>query len=503
MAKKEQMIQFTSGMSRGLSTYSDNVQLVNYFNISTPTERSQAQLVDVAGSTTWQTLEPDSGIGCRNLWVASTGPSSNGYTATLYGVFGNTLYRIDKSGTKTKIGVISSKTSIVTFAENQDQTLTETFGFVCDGLTVYQWDLKAENSAVAESFKEIESLPDVIGDVRAVAKYISYNTYRLILTTDNSLQWYYTGLNNTTWSGFESSESNPDKTIRAVSFGGNIWVFSNYSYDIFSYTGANTDPYDVASGATGKIGCVNGDTIATHGDFMFWVGQGDTSNDSVFMATVTGGIKEITTPGMQNILRSWKYINYSKGFAFTDRGQTFYVLTSKQDDQTYVFCVETNTWHQRSSSIDGKLHYWDVTNVIGVYGKTYFGTNDSNEICEFNYTSIVDHNNNPITRYWQSPVYINGLDMFKIIELKIDVECGTSTTLGYSPTLFIQLSWDGGKTWGERMIRSLGTTGQYATQVALYGGGAGRNLVMRIGTSATIPVTLYQIKFVVEGAGRT
>lgn len=503
MAKKDFMIQFTQGMSQGLSTFSDDVQLINYFNISTPNERSKAQLIDVAGSTIKTTITPDSGTGCRGLWVASTGAPSTGYISTLYGVWGNTLYRINKYGSPIKLGTLNSKINVVTFAENQDQTATETRGFVCDGTTILQWDLKAEDADVASTYTEIASLPDVLGDERAIAKYISYNTYRLILTAENAIQWFFTKPNDVEWAGFESSESNPDKTVRAISFGGNIWVFSNYSYDIFSYTGSADDPYDVASGATGKIGCSNGDTLATHGDFMFWMGQGDTSNDAVYMATVGGAISEITTPGIKNIIRKWDYKNYTRGFAFSDRGHTFYVLTSKNDKYTLVYCVETKQWHRRSSSMNGMLNYWDCTNVVNAYGTLYFGTNDSNRLCEFNYDTIQDHNGYPITRYWQSPVIIENLDMFKILELKIDVECGTVKSIDGNPQIFLQISWDGGKTWGERMLRSLGRIGDYTRQVALYGGGAGRNLVMRIGTSADIPVTLYQCRLVCEGAGRT
>ena len=503
MAKKDFMIQFTQGMSQGLSTYSDDVQLINYFNISTPNERSKAQLIDAAGSSIKTEINPDNGTGCRGLWVASTGSPSVGYISTLYGVWGNTLYRINKSGEPIRIGTVNSKLNIVTFAENQDQTATETRGFVCDGTTVFQWDLKAEDNAVASTYTEIASLPEVLGDERAIAKYISYNTYRLILTAENAIQWFFTKPNDVEWAGFESSESNPDKTVRVISFGGNVWVFSNYSYDIFSYTGSADDPYDVASGATGKIGCSNGDTLATHGDLMFWMGQGDTSNDAVYMATVGGAIKEVTTPGIKNIIRKWDYKNYTRGFAFSDRGHTFYVLTSKNDKYSLVYCVETNQWHRRSSSMNGMLNYWDCINVVNAYGTLYFGTNDSNRLCEFNYESITDHNGYPITRYWQSPVIIEALDMFKILELKIDVECGTTKSVVGNPQLFLQLSWDGGKTWGERMLRDLGRAGDYTRQVAIYGCGAGRNLVMRIGTSANIPVTLYQIKMIIDTAGRS
>lgn len=503
MARKDVMVPFMRGMSQGLSSFSDDVQLVNYFNAATPGERSNAQLIDVAGSTKLMDIEPNHGIGCRGLWASSTGSPSSGYTATLYGVWGDTLFRISNNGVRTRIGAVNNRINVVTFAENQDQTKTMTRGYVCDGTTIYTWDIKAEDSDVAASYREIAALPNIVGDERAVAKYITYNTYRLILTCENAVQWYFTGPNDDEFIGFESSESNPDKTVRAISFGGNIWVFSSYSYDIFSYTGAFNDPYDVASGATGKIGCANGDTLAVFGDNMFWLGQGETSNDAIYMASVGGSIVEVSTPGIRNIVRKWQYKNYARGFAFSDRGLTFYALTSVNDKYTLLYCLETKQWHRRSTSMNGVLNYWDTVNVVNCYGKLYFGTMDSNRLCMFDYSIITDHNGFPITRYWQSPVYIEGLDFFSLIELKIDVECGTSALYADNSQLYVQMSWDGGKTWGERLLRSLGTVGDYTRQVVIYGCGAGRNLVLRIGTSASMPVTLYQVKMSINTAGRS
>lgn len=503
MARKDVMVPFIRGMSQGLSTFSDDVQLVNYFNVGTPGERSPAQLVDVAGSTKLHAIDASNGNGCRGLWASSTGAPSTGYMATLYGVWGDSLFRVSSNGTKTRIGTVNNRINVVTFAENQDQTKNMTRGYVCDGTTVYTWDIKAEDSDVAATYAEIAALPEIAGDERAIAKYITYNTYRLILTTDNSVQWYFTGPNDDEFIGFESSESNPDKTVRAISFGGNIWVFSSYSYDIFSYTGAVNDPYDVASGATGKIGCANGDTVAVFGDNMFWLGQGESSNDSVYMATVGGAITEVSTPGIRTIIRGWQYKQYARGFAFNDRGLTFYALTSVNDKHTILYCLETKQWHRRSTAMNGALNYWDVVNVVNCYGKIYFGTAKSNRLCVFDYSTITDHNGYPITRFWQSPIYIEGLDFFSLIELKIDTECGTNRSVTDNQQIYIQLSWDGGKTWGESILRSLGTVGDYARQVVINGCGAGRNLVMRIGTSATIPVSLYQIKMSINTAGRS
>ena len=504
MARKEMTVIFDKGLNQGLSTFSGDRQSVNCFPVLTPGERSPAQLVSIPGGSIVNTCTPAEGTGCRGLWVASTGPASEGYVATLYGVYGNTLFRIKRDGTFVKIGTLMSSAQLVSFAENQDQTKSQTMGFVCDGVTVYTWDLKAEDDAAPATYVEA-TLPYVNGSntERAMASYISYNAYRLILTCSNSIQWYFSDLNSSNFdsASFESSESNPDQTVRAINHGNNVWVFSKYSYDIFTPTFNSDDPYDVGSGASGKIGCSNGDTIATVGDYIFWMGQGETSENSVYMATVSGGIKEISDPGIKNIIQKWQYQSYAKATAFNDRGHTFYALTSVLDDQTIVYDVNTQQWHVRSSSEDGKLHYWDQIAVKNCYGKTWYALTDSNAICQNNYETIQDQNGRPITRYWQSPVYIDGGDYLKLLEVRVDVECGAYVGADSTHSLYIQPIWDGRQL--DRFLRPLGRAGQRNKQVSLCGGGCGRNLVLRVGTSSRAPVILYSIRMVVESSGRT
>jgi len=501
------MVQFKQGISRGISTFSDNVELVNLFVLPTPGARSETQLVSMPGGVVRATATPQGGDGARGIWIASTGPASGGFVSTAYVVIGNTLYRYKADDTLVFVGVVSSATGDVSFSENQDQTLTETRGFVCDGTTVYEWDLKAEDSNVAGTFLEVAQLPEVNGQpgVQAIASYITYNTFRLILTCANSVQWYFSGIAESNFPNdqFYSSESNPDKTVRVITHAGNLYVFSAYSYDIYAYTGTDVDPFNVPTGGTGKIGAASGDSVASHGDYLFWLGQGPTSENGVFMADAGGNIRRVSSPGVEEIIKDWKFKAASKGFAYTDRGNTFYVLTSIEDKYTLVYNVDSGLWHRCSSANDGKLSFWDVAGVVNVYGRNLYVTHRGNQICEFVPESGTDHNGWPVTRYWSGPVYIADLDLFKLMQLTIDVECGTTKSNITEPQVYIQVSWDGGKTWGNRMLRGLGVAGRYKKMVTAYGLGAGRNLVVRFGTSADLPVVFYQMRLIVEKAGRS
>ena len=492
------MIQFDRGHEQGLSDYSEDIELVNYYQMPS-TGRSKYQLCDILGSRVVATVNPTAGVGGRGMFNASTGPQSRGYKATQYTVIGNSLYRFNDDLSTTLIGEIKSGANLVSFAENQSQG-TDSYGYVCDGTSVYKWNLKEESP----SLTEVDRMPLVNGseDERAVATYISYNTYRLILTCGNTNQWYYSGIadNNFTDTAWETTESMPDQTVRVISHASTIKAFSKYSLDIFAYTSSATDPFDVPTGGSSNIGCESGDSVAVTGDYLAWLGQSIGHVGAVYLMDASGGIKRISTPAQETIIRSWKYRETAKGFWLHERGQTFYILTSREDKYTLAYCLETGFWHRRSSSMNGRLNYWDIQQTLNVAGRTIFTTNNSNIIGEFSETDIIDHNNYPITRYWSSQVFIDNLNEFRLDELRVDIECGRSRGDNSVTEMYMQVKWDG--TWEEREIEDIGAVGEFAKYVAFYSLGLGSNLVIRIGTSATIPMTMYQIRLTVTPTGR-
>jgi hypothetical protein len=371
---------------------------------------------------------------------------------------------------------------------------------------VYSFDLKADDSSVADTFAEVPMPQLNESEVeRIVPAYISYNTYRLIVTARNVPQWWYSDLASDTFlaNSFESSESKPDPTVRVVSHGGNLWALSTTSYDIFSYTGSDSDPFDVPSGGVGGIGCASGDSVAQIGDLLFWLGQGETSDFGVFMADVSGKITRISHAGIENIVRTWEHIPVTQGFAYAERGSIFYVLTSQDDKWTLVYDVTSGLWHQRSTSNDGKIYSWDVSQAVYGYDSLLMGSMSTNDLIESDYDQCIDHKGYPVTRLYSGPVITGNLDLFKLVQLKVDLEPGTSKSYLEVPTLFIQLSWDSGKTWSDRMERNAGAMGRYLNEVNIWGGGAGKNLVIRIGTSAPTPLILYGLRLTVEKAGRS
>jgi hypothetical protein len=394
-----------------------------------------------------------------------------------------------------------------TFAENQAQTSSDAYIYVCDQQTIYKFLARADDASVAASWRELAELPHKPGDIiQATPSFITWSDYRLIMSIKDSNAWFYseTGTDEFRETNTYFGESSSDKSIRVVAHAGSLYSFGAYSYDIFSRTGNRQNPYSNPRSASGKIGLASAESVAVVDEYLFWLGRGETASSGVYMADRQGNIKRVSDQGLEEILRTWQYQEFAYGFGYVDRGQVMYCLTSASDDMTLVFNLSTGLWHQCSSSSNGLDHYWDVAYPLIGYGvdEILFGSRNENIIASFDRGHLVDYKGRPVTRLWQSPVYTMDLRRFRVVRAVLDVETGTSESYYRFATLWLQYSLDGGATWKERVDRSLGVKGQYGRQVMVVGGGLPKNLVIRIGTSDPIPLKMFKIRLDVEELAR-
>lgn len=505
---KTHMIQFEQSQYKGLSNFSSNVVLQNCYPVPDK-GRSTFTLTPIPGSVALTTVPNVVGTGCRGMYRSSTGAPEDAYVGTVYAVYGNSVIRYSPRGTITTIGTVNSGnlSTMCTFAENQAQTDKDTFIYVCDGQTIYRFNAKASDANIPSTWQELSGIPHRPDSATAYVTpaYISWIDYRLIMCGKDTNAWYYTdtGTDNFRETNVYFGESRNDKTVRVIEFGGNVWSFGTFSYDVFSRTGNRTNPYASPKSAAGKIGLASGDSLAILDDSMYWLGSGNTSSNGVYMATKTGGITRISDDGIEEIIRGWKYHTYTRGFAYSDKGNQFYFLTSEADGQTLGYNATTGKWFCAGSGNNGMISYWDVSFVsYGYDNDIYFGSRASNTICKFDRDIAMDYMMRPITRLWQSPVYIDNLKNFKIKQIIVDVESGITPSYTDEAKIFIQLSWDGGETWKERIDKSLGAKGNYRKTISIKGGGLGKNLCVRIGTSDRVPIKMYQLRMDIEELAR-
>lgn len=502
---KSIIIPLDQSTYKGQSSYSANTIVQNMYPVADRSGRSAFALKPLDGSTVLANIPGLSTTGCRGMYRSTTGSPTDAYIGTIYAVFGNTLVRYTARGTVVTVGTFNSGdvSGLCTFAENQAQTDRDTYIYVCDRQSIYRFSAKATDAEVALTFRELGNLPHRPDSPTeyAIPAYISWDNYRLLMSAKDSNAWFYTDTGTDTFkeTNVYFGESRNDKTQRVTEFGGNVWSFGTFSYDIFSRTGNRLNPYSAPKSASGKVGLASPESLAILDDVMLWMGSGDTGTNGVYMASKGGAIKRVSDDGIEEIIKRWQYQSYTRGFAWSDKGNLFYVLTSEEDNASLGYNITTNKWFSCSTTEDGHVNFWDVNFVTyGYNNEIYFGSRTANSICKFDSNTCIDYAGRHVSRLWQSPIFIANLNKFRLKKFIVDLEVGLSTSYTDECKIFIQFSWDGGINWRDRIDKELGKRGDYRKQVSLQGCGQGRDLVIRIGTSDPVPVVMYQVRLDIE-----
>jgi hypothetical protein len=78
--------------------------------------------------------------------------------------------------------------------------------------------------------------------------------------------------------------------------------------------------------------------------------------------------------------------------------------------------------------------------------------------------------------------------------VELDCQVGVGNASGEiqdtDPLVMIEMSTDGGYTWGPQRTITMGQIGQYGTLLRMFRWGAGRRIVFRLSGSAAVPVVL-------------
>lgn len=485
-----------SGTYKYRSISFSNQKLMNLYSdpIETSSSYTQSCKISVPGSTEAVSFSGTAGI--RGLYNPSTGPQPD-YNSKLHVAVGNEIYRVNSNLTKKKLGNVGDNYTTVKMADD---------GFdlcVVDGYSLYVSPLSAEDNQV--TWTNI-TLPYDAGTFNRIKPdNIVYLNGYIVINSKNTNQFFYSNRYDArTWSSldFQSAEGSADKIVGLATRGGELWVFGPKSFEVFDIS---NDPYNAFAkigGTYSEIGCANPDTIAQISDMVFWLGSSSVGNNTVYLAA---GLtpQRISNNDLEHIMGKMTSPTDCTGFCYAEEGHLFYILTFNEDNQTWVYDVLTKEWHNRSTRnpITNQFNKWDPQFVAFAYGRTYFGSNGNPKLLNLDINKYSEWDGKQIVREIITPTYINELEEFSIVSLQLDMSVGETTILtgqGSDPKVMLQVSTDGGFTWGNEKWKSIGKTGQYGYRVKWHILGHGRKVTFRFLISDPIPVVISSIKLEVE-----
>ena len=207
-------------------------------------------------------------------------------------------------------------------------------------------------------------------------------------------------------------------------------------------------------------------SLCKHNETVYFVAQ-DRDGSLEIVQGQNYQVSRISTNAIDNAMIKYPTVTDAIGYCYEQEGHSFVVMNFPSANVTWVYDIGERQWHQRAyTDSNGVLNrhkglcgvYVNQTNTVGDYltGLLY----------KFDLNSYTD-NGDPITRLRRFPHSMNDMKRVTNSSFVIDMEVGTDdgsvdgTSSINEPMIYLSWSDDRGKTYGNKVGRSLGSGGNY------------------------------------------
>ncbi len=325
----------------------------------------------------------------------------------------------------------------------------------------------------------------------------------LIALTPDSKNFQISNLGDgTIWSGldFSSNLGSADNVKAIANDHEYLYLLGSKRIAVYANSGNSDFPIVPVPGAFIEQGIRAIASLKRYSNTLIFYGENEHGRGSVYR--LDGFIpKRVSTHATE---QAWcKYARDDDAVAMvTERdGHGFYRLTFPTGNQTWVYDLATDMWHERAS--------WDAQNGVfnaqiqrhGCYsdGRYYMVATDGKIYREQNQTFTED--GRLIRRLRIAPVIANQNKTVFVTRLEIVIDPGQGldgdpTQPGVFPRMMLRYSGDSGRTWSAELTAMAGRIGEYSRQVVFDQLGSGRAWVPEI--AVTDPINWVLIAAQIE-----
>lgn len=384
----------------------------------------------------------------------------------LYAIVDKTLYKISKNKNVTNIGDINTASGQVWMKNNGTYIVIVDGqdGWHCNGTTL---------TKITDS-----SFPTPSG--------MAYQDGFWLVLKEGTDEVYYnpTADDPTTWDAtyFFVAEGSGDKLRGLISSNRIIRLYGESSLEVWykSATGFARNP-----GGFLEIGCGAAGSIAEIEGVNLWL-----DNTGRVCQTSGLGYAPVSTYQIDYAISQMTDKGNAIGYAYSQEGHNFYVLTFPGDNKTFCYDIKTGFWHTRASTIrdlrhNGNCHaLFDFKNIVG-------GNGDGN-LYEYDLDTYTE-NGIPFRAIRSAQASHKDKKNIFVNYFEIDFESGVglSSGQGADPQAMLEYSWDGGQTFSNEIWEGIGKIGEYQDKVRFDQLGSGYNgFVPRVTISDPVKRTI-------------
>jgi hypothetical protein len=382
-------------------------------------------------------------------------------------VSGATLHEVTSSGVTTVRGTLSSSTGFVGMSDNKTQVA------IVDGPTLYIFTL-ASNVLTTVSSAGWRGSDDVH----------EMDGYFIFVDPDTDQFYISTIDNGSTLDAldFSSADSAPDNIVTHRVMHRQLWLFGDFSTEIWINSGEAAFPFSRYNSYTMDVGCVGKRAAINAADTLFWIGQTPRGDGIVYMASGNQP-QRVSTIAVEQALKTSTNLSAASMWTYQIEGHEFIGINAPGLSTTWVYDAALQQWHERGE--------WDAgwfplrSTLVTAYAGEHFAGTSYGKLVRLDST-VNNLSGRPLVRERTWPHMKSGV-MESLSFLGVELAMNT----GYGGTVTLEISNDGGKTFGPKLHRSLGAIGRWMQKVRWLGLGSAYSRVFRIRCSDDVPFSIY------------
>jgi hypothetical protein len=167
----------------------------------------------------------------------------------------------------------------------------------------------------------------------------------------------------------------------------------------------------------------------------------------------------ISTPDLEHIINGYSTVADATALAFKIGGHPFYQLNFPTADRSWLFDALSNRWTRVKSDGIGRQR-----NEIAIQylSRTVVSDYSTGRLYTINPNTFTENGEEIEVELVSENIRLPDGERFPVDCLRVDMQTGVglATGQGVDPQVMLQVSRNGGKSWGNEMWRSAGAIGE-------------------------------------------
>jgi hypothetical protein len=403
-------------------------------------------------------LYPASGLSTDVNFGANPGRGLHQRGDVRYEVVSNTLWEIAANGTTTNRGTLNTSGGRVGMADNGLQLL------IVDGTDGYILTF------ATNGFAEITDADFVAGDT------CDFLNGRFLVSQSSSGRFGWSALyDGTAWDAldFATAESHPDNLRRVFVDGAVAHMLGESTVEQWGDSGAEDQPLARIGAGAMQWGLAARWSVAKYPDSFMCLGKSRLGGVQVY-AVSGASYKVVSNPQVEQEWARYSAVEDATAYSYMANGRAFYQINFPTADKSWVY--DGTAWNRAESG--GGRHRGEIQ--INFQNRSYVSDYENGKLYLLDADTYTDDGavivREVVTRHSKAGEY-----MF-LSQLWVEMEAGAGliTGQGSDPQIMLQISRDGGRTWGNEMWRSFGAIGKYKARAVWNRLGRARDFVFKL-----------------------